>query len=356
MKIIPSLIFLYSILSFFSCKKVDPNYQCSSYNQSKFSNQTSILEAYPSDVFELLYNSKKPLADGSLGRNKDGYFHVRFQMDMYFVAAYAVTSQNESVLNEFINSLEYSFDHQLNDGNFEFIIPDEISDSKTATEGDTASAVAFFLSAVANSMLTIENSSWYSNLSDTSFSYRIGQLKPKMELSLNWLTSKKSILETVDAEAPNRLFFNAIAFYGLGKLLDIQAAKNIGIGFINKGLLLRDPNGYFLEKGGWDSSYQGVALMNGFQLILMLDQNESIYNNLWSSITCGCDWQKSRVLKNGEISLKDNTRVYKGGEEFLGNEKGVAWLDTYMSFLIMTHLSGGTEFSNNAADVRDYYE
>lgn len=75
----------------------------------------------------------------------DGYFSVRFQMDMGHVANYAARNNDITSLDQYIKTLEYSFDHQLANGNFNLVVPAELSDLPAATEADSASGVAFLM-------------------------------------------------------------------------------------------------------------------------------------------------------------------------------------------------------------------
>jgi hypothetical protein len=61
------------------------------------------------------------------------------------------------------------------------------------------------------------------------------------------------------------------------------------------------------------------------------------------------------VLSTGEISTQGNTRVYDGGEKFLGEEKKVAWKSTAIAFYIMKFLSGKSEYEIAANKLRTFY-
>lgn len=114
-------------------------------------------------------------------------------------------------------------------------------------------------------------------------------------------------------------------------------------------------NGYFLEIGGWDSSYQGVSIHVGFNLYALLPETEILRTALWDCLSCATDWQRSRVLVSGEISTQENTRVYPGGEQFLGNEKRVAWIDTMTGFFMMSYFTESNSYSTKANEIKNFY-
>ena len=92
-----------------------------------------------------------------------------------------------------------------------------------------------------------------------------------------------------DQNAPNRLFYDALAFYSLGKWLEDESLKEIGFEFAQLAINKKQPEGYFLEGGGWDCSYQGVANQVGFNLFSILDSDESLKQVLWDCLSCSTD-------------------------------------------------------------------
>ena len=119
-----------------------------------------------------------------------------------------------------------------------------------------------------------------------------------------------------------------------------------------------DTVGYFIEGGGWDSSYNGVAIKLGFELFTLIpnDSVQIVKDELEKAVTCATDWQKSRILATGEISTEGNTRVFPGGEEFLGNEKSVDVIKTVKALYYMATLSDKNEYELLALKVIENYE
>lgn len=73
------------------------------------------------------------------------------------------------------------------------------------------------------------------------------------------------------------------------------------------------------KEGGYDSSYNGVAIAVGYRLLLFHPDNKNLSKALEKAVY----WLESRVSNSGEVCLEGNSRVFVGGESFLGKEKGV---------------------------------
>jgi hypothetical protein len=309
---------------------------------------------------ENLYRGvEKPGPDGSLGRNKSGYFHVRFQLNMTSISDYAVVAQDLEALGIFVKTLNYSFNHQLDDGSFALEIPEEIRSAsfyKPPEPGDLASGTAFFASSLGLSLLSLQESEWYHHSMQTAALRKvIGELEPQIENTLNYLIESEGLLYQIDAKAPNRLLFNALAYYSLGKYLSRTDAISIAKGFVWEALAQTDPEqGYFIEGGGWDSSYNGVALKLATEIYLMAE-NSDIKDILRDHIVNAMIWQISRINRNGEISTEGNTRVFSGGESFLGVKKQIDYARTVKALFYFGILSGEQPIIDMANTVLNYY-
>lgn len=299
--------------------------------------------------------TKNPDLHGALGRNLKGYFHVRFQMDIGFLASYAVYFKSEDALQKFILAVEYSFDKQKPAGDFELIIPSDLEYLGTPAQADLASGTSFFISAVGSSLMLLQQSEWFTNRPNDALTQRLGALTSKFQRSLGYLKTQQTILKNADKEAPNRLFFNALAFYSLGSYLNDSEAMAIGLEFIELALAKQDAAGYYIEGDGFDSSYNGVSIRLGLLLLGILPPQNQVFNRLKESLSCSAQWQASRVLETGEISLKGNTRVYPGGEDFLGTAKEIAWVETLQAFYFIHSLSNDPYYESISKKIEMFY-
>ena len=104
-----------------------------------------LIQNLPKDWLEKVV--EQPSSEGALGRNKEAYFHVRFQLSMPRITNYAIALESSRALGEYVKSLHYAFSHQKESGDFEFIAPQELKnnpDYQEPSAGDLASGTAFF--------------------------------------------------------------------------------------------------------------------------------------------------------------------------------------------------------------------
>jgi hypothetical protein len=353
------LVFLFLIFTLNSCSKDNPEVEslCGTVLLDSNKNYNALLGEFEPSL--LLSTVEQPDDSGALGRNKASYFHVRFQINMSKLTDIAIASQRTDALAEFLKNLEYSFNYQEENGDFKLIPPPELAnnpDIPPANTGDRVSAVAFFAYSLGLSLMSLENADWYLNSPETELlRTEIKQFDSSIALTLNFLKANKNILQQVDQNAPNRLFFDAIAFYSLGNYLGDPEASEIGIDFMESALELVDENsGYFIEGGGWDSSYNGVALKLGLEMFSMLPTSH-IKETLRQKLVCAMDWQITRILPDGEISTEGNTRVFPGGEAFLGNEKTVDVEKTIRALKYFAFLTNNSLYNDLANQVLDFY-
>lgn len=333
--------------------------ECTNLNMNKNLRYEDIVKEIDNDL--LLQTTEQPDQDGALSRNKEEYFSVRFQMNMSKLTDLAIASERIDALREFRKALEYAFAHQNSNGSYQLKPPEEIINDPAIglpTKGDSVSAIAFFSYALSISFNSLYGSEWFINSNETSeIKGDIGSYRPDIERTLNYLMNHELILRQVDAEAPNRLLFDAIAFYGLGKYTGNTRAQSLGIEFLNMALnLTNEEEGYFVEGGGWDSSYNGVAIKLGLELYSLLPANHPSKDLLGSRLVCATKWQETRILASGKISTEGNTRVYPGGESFLGNEKKVDVEKTVRAFYYFSVLADKKEYQALADRILDFYQ
>lgn len=296
-----------------------------------------------------------PNEKGALGRNKDAYFHARFQFNQTRLADYAVSTQNEAALDAFVQSMEFAFAHQLSNGDFEMVVPESVQSTSGTSpfdQSDQVSATSFYGYSLGMALVALENSTWFQSL-ESEVRNKINALKPSIALLLNFLKSHQGILMEKDRHAPNRLLINACALYSLGSYLDDQQAKELAIAYVNAAIKQAHPDGYFIEGGGWDSSYNGVALKVGMEL-MTIATNE-VNEMLGQHISCATRWQSSRILPTGEISSEGNTRVYPGGEDFLGSEKEIDVEKTIRALFYFGSMTDDPYFTELANKVVSFY-
>ena len=298
-----------------------------------------------------------PDAVGALGRNKPGYFHVRFQVKMEALADYAVVAEDITALEAFAETVTYSMDHQEGDGSFAFEPPAELvadPDYRPPSAGDLASGVAFFAKSMGLGLLALEQSPWFTtHAAAEPYRNTLDNQSTAISQTLDWLLTQEEVLAQYDAAAPNRLLFDALAYHTLGTYLQRPDALQVAETFMMAALALVDEEaGYFIEGGGWDSSYNGVAMMLAMELYSVMEEAPVA---LVEAIESATAWEICRIDEQGEISTQGNTRVYPGGEEFLGAEKGVDYAKIVKALYYFGHLTQEAEATQLGDRVLEFY-
>ena len=354
------IVLLLLIILFFSCRRAETTAistgkttDCTIDPNLRFFTQDEMTAAFRDDVIAKLASSSQTDANGALSDNKAGYFHVRFQMGISPLADYAIDAQNSTALEMTIRAIEYSFKYQLPDGDFQLIIPANLAGTSTVTEGDKVSGVAFFYAALGSGLIALQENAGYQ--AQIASKNRVEYLIPQYQLSLNFLKSRTDLLRQIDALAPNRLFFDALAFYAMGKYLNDSEAMKDGLDFAVLAMAKKQPAGYFMEGTGYDSSYQGVGLANGFRLLSILKPEEPIRQSLYDNLACAASWETTRIKATGEIDTAGNSRVFSGGESFLGVEKQVAYSSVLQALWNMYYYSGKENYNTLANKVLGFY-
>ena len=259
--------------------------------------------------------------DGAMGRNRRGYFHVRFQLGLHHWADAAIANRDEYAANRFLSALGFGLAHETPVGTFELAVPKSLSRLPQSSAADRASGTAFFLSSAGSGVLALQQSAWFQSAPDLAAARTsLDADKVKLQLALGRLKRDQALLRAADARAPNRLLFDALAFVSLGLVLHDEDAIRSGREYQHNALAQQSPKGFFVEGGGYDSSYNGVALAIGYRLLLMQPDDQVLANALHRALL----WQRSRITSDGSILTQGNTRVSAdSGERFLGREKQV---------------------------------
>jgi hypothetical protein len=137
------------------------------------------------------------------------------------------------------------------------------------------------------------------------------------------LHAQSQILFDGDRNAPNRLLFDARAFLACGTIAEDASLRAAASQFVAEFVRSATSDGWFLEGGGWDTSYQAVSLDIGMDVVSLLPSG-SARSELEASLGRGAAWLAARVLPDGRVDSQGNRRTCSGGESFLGEPKQVA--------------------------------
>lgn len=319
--------------------------------------EAQALVSFDRSALAALAAANAPDSAGALSRNRDGYFSVRFQTGLSAATSFGIVAGDVSALDASVRALRYAFGYQDADGGFAVVAPPSLAASQPpASAGDIASAHAFFLSEVGRGLRLLDESSVWRDASSLGAARdSVQALRPQVARALDWMLAREDLLRAYDAAAPNRLLFDAQALATVGRWLGREDALEAARRFVRAALALQRADGVFTEQGGYDSSYQGVALLRALGTWFALPPEDSTRALLWEGIARGTEWQASRIMASGAISLDGNTRVYPGGERFLGEEKAIAWTDTVQAFWYVAALVDNAEWRALGDRVAQHY-
>jgi hypothetical protein len=259
----------------------------------------------PSDLLRYT-GGARPDADGMVGYNKDGFKSPEFQGGAMHYMVRAVVRRDQRCIDEGWRAIDATFLHQTDNGGF----------SREGAPSGGPSALAFWLADLNQAVLVLRESELGPKDKE-----RIEQLVPKILKAARWLALPRyrERLERDDAEAPNRLLFDALAYGLSGVVTGDDELKQLGRKFVDLAMKqYRKSDGVFLEKGGHDSSYQAVAALNLQVWTLYFPDKK-----LDEAIDKAVHWERHRVGADGRIDVTGNTRTGPGQEHWMGREKGV---------------------------------
>lgn len=304
-----------------------------------------VITAIDPAVWRSLADGAMPDPSGAIGHNIPRYLSVRFQDRASYHVILGLLAQDAVRVNLGLLAFEYAFDHQSPDGSFQIV--------DGASQNDAADAVAFFLAEFGRAMLLLAGSRWFSGRPELAPGRaRVAALKARARPSLKWLADRSTAQRIVNASFTNRLIFG-----GNGQILTGLAIGNETMGdgrsFIADALESQRLDGVLPEGGGYDSSYQAVSLAHLQVLLLWLPRTRR--QLIWRAVQHGVAWECSRILPSGEVSCEGNSRVYPGGETFLGVQKAVNYVDVFMSIEYSGQLSGDETLMVQADRVLNFY-
>jgi Ca2+-binding RTX toxin-like protein len=316
------------------------------------------------NFINLAVKSEQPDTLGRFGRNRDYqmYSSPYWQRGVWEYTQEAVFSKDSTKVDLALKGLEFAFSKQLSNGNFSFVpVPDlaESSQQDVGLNGQSdLRATAFFMASLGTCLTTYQESQWFQTDSQNqSFQERLTLLTPKIQKALNFLNlgSNVSTLQK-DSNDTNRIWYWALAYYGAGKFLGDPKAQQIGLNFAQKALSQFDPaTGIFLENGGGDSSYQAVNMVVASRFSFLLEKNDPLRTKIQQAVVKGAAWEQSKILSTGEVSTDGNSRIYDGGENFMGKEKVIDKKQVVLGMSYAALFSDNQTYWRTAERVSDFY-
>ena len=267
--------------------------------------QLAVLEKMPKELLRYT-GGARPDADGLVGHNRGEFKSPEFQRDAMRYMIRAIVRQDRKGIDDGWRAIDATFRRQTEKGNF----------GQRGTPHGGPSAVAFWLADLDQAILVLRESKF-----GPEYKERIDRLALAILKAARWLAQPRyqERLKHDDADAPNRLLFDALAFGLSGVLADDAELKRTGRRFVDLALSrFRPADGVFLEKGGADSSYQAVATLN-LQVWSLYFPDKDVETAIDQAVR----WELGRIAGDGRVDVTGNTRTGLGQERWMGREKGV---------------------------------
>ncbi len=248
----------------------------------------------------------RPDADGLVSYNQGGFKSPEFQRGAMRYLVRGIVRGDRQAVEEGWRAIDATFQQQTAVGNF----------SHPGQPHGGPSAVAFWLADLDQAVLVLRESEL-----GPQYKERIERLLPKIRAAAGWLAQPRyqERLRREDADAPNRLLFDALAYGLSGVLAGDEELKKAGRRFVDLAMAQYRPgDGVFLEKGGHDSSYQAVAALN-LQVWLVYFPDKKLAEAAAAAVR----WELGRVGPDGRVDVAGNTRTGLGQEKWMGHNKGV---------------------------------
>jgi hypothetical protein len=175
-------------------------------------------------------------------------------------------------------------------------------------------------------------------------------LLPKFNAAMTWLSGNSASLMASDTIAPNRLLFDAIAYYLGGLILNNPDLQTTGRSFVAKAIAQQASDGSFVEYGGYDSSYQCTSMLN-LAVLYIYAQDDSMAQAIRTSLQAALTWETTRIGSDGTVSIVGNTRT--AGQEIgpSGQPKGVNYPEVALSLAYSSVILASGPAAGQASSV-----
>lgn len=234
---------------------------------------------------------------------------------------------------------------------FDWGFAQQSADGGFAGTGDPFHSTAFFVQAVAHSLLVIQQSPQASKYAD-----KVTYYKPMLQRAARWMISPEVWKKGTKNDQPytHRRYLNAVALGLTGKLTGDQELIDYARKLITDGLSLQRSDGVNPEKGGHDSSYQMVSVMFA-QRWATYFADDSLTPQVITMIKTSMAWEEKRILSTGEIDSKGNTR--SAGQEFgrTGKVKTMDYKAAIRGFAYWAAVTNDQKWAAIAQKISQFY-
>ena len=287
---------------------------------------------------------------GLIGRNRTwgALYSPRFQLGAGGALRTALAAGRPAEAARAFRAVEVGTEAIEADGAVQSALPTGFG---TPSATDAASAAAFFLGDACLGLGALDAAP---RADAVAAEARRDAARRRLVRAVGWLSSQAELLWAADSLAPNRLLFDARAFQACGALSSDAARlgelERHTDAFARAALAHLQDDGHFAEGGGHDTSYQGVALVVGEDLLLAGYESAALADGLRRA----ADWLAGRVGPDGRIDSSGNARTCGGGETFGGEPKRVAVTEVFAGLAYAATRTGSRSQALAAQRVADW--
>jgi hypothetical protein len=285
--------------------------------------QLELLRSMPTEVLSSVTKGGHPDRRGMVGHNKPRWMGAQYQRSAAGVLLFAASRGDREMAERAWTAVEVAFQHQQRDGSF-----DSREESGARPERkDVFSDNAFWLAHLCQAVLVLRESPL-----GPVFHDRIEALAPRIRSAALLLTQSREALTRREDGAPNRYFIDGLACGLSGLLLSEKRLMALGDYFVDLGLGKQQPEGFFKEHGGADSSYNAVSigLLQIYDLYFPDPRHEA-------TLARAVEWQQRRIGPDGTIDARGNSRTGLGQERYFGKPKKINYPEVVMALMYYGH-------------------
>jgi hypothetical protein len=226
--------------------------------------------------------------EGLVSVNQSSWVDAGIQGEgSYWCMITAIQNGDTGLIDKSLKAIEVTITHSNGDGTF------EATDDK-----GNARFIVFSLA----SITLLEDTDFYQN-----YSQRISDIIYYLQDSAQWYYDIIHVDPGI--ENTNYKFSAAFVLLKVGYHINDNTFINLGEQYLSEALNNQDEDGYYLEEGGYDTSYQMVSVYLLYFIYHIQDCDSGCKSSIMNSLQLAYEWESDKIESNGKVSDEGNTRT-----------------------------------------------
>ncbi len=291
-------------------------------------NEYQILRKIPPSVLDKTTSGAVPDTEGAMQLNRGHWTDIVYQRVAIPLIWVGAAENDRAKIDSGWKAIDLSSKHLQNDGSF------DTAAGRTMNEAE----MAFWIEAVSHAIVVLQQSPLASE-----YAQRIDSVLPSIRRNVGWLNTSDRLahLAQLDGPAANRLLVDACAFAYASKVLHDPSLMAPANDFARQAFAKQRQDGTLLEENGFDSSYQGVSLLQLTYFALMQPTAQ-----VRSALNAAKDREAQVVRSDGSVDNSQNTRT--GGNHMVN---GQPYAVDYRSIILGLYYAGIYTGDGNAVNA-----